>query len=207
MVGSPRPGDRRPLSDSPRATTADPPLDEAYDARLVERVRNGEVEAYGELVGRHMRRAFAIAFRILEHREDAEDVVQDAFIRALERIDTLARGRAFHPWLYRIVVNRALNMRRSRSICRTERIPPGTPATVVSPDRSAERAELRRRLKAALDGLPDRQRTIVQLTELEGFSAAEAAEILGISSATARWHLHQARRTLRKALETLKEEE
>ena len=82
-----------------------------------------------------MRRAFAIAFRILEHR-GCEDVVQDAFIRALERIDTLARGRAFTVALPDRR-ERALNVRRSRSICRTGGSP--GPCAVVSPDRSAGR--------------------------------------------------------------------
>ncbi|HEX7120660.1 MAG TPA: sigma-70 family RNA polymerase sigma factor [Longimicrobiales bacterium] len=176
------------------------------EAHVVERVRRGDVEAYGELVRRHMRRAFSIAYRILEHREDAEDVVQDAFLRALERFDTLERGRPFGPWLYRIVVNRALNVRRGRSIRRTEPIPEHASSDAAAPDGAAERAELLRRLAEAAEALPERQRTIVQLSELEGFTSAEVAEILGVSDGTVRWHLHRARRTLRRALAPLLEE-
>lgn len=177
------------------------------DARLIERVRAGDAEAYGELVRRHMRRAFSIAYRILEHREDAEDVVQESFLRALERFGSLEPGRPFAPWMYRIVVNGALNYRRARSVRRTEEIPEDARADGTAPDGAAEQAELRRRLREATAALPERQRTIVQLADLEGFTSAEVAEILGLSDGTVRWHLHQARRTLRQALAPLLEEE
>jgi RNA polymerase sigma-70 factor, ECF subfamily len=192
---------------------AEPPPDDATlsiesarDARLVERVLRGDGAAYGELVGRHMRRAFSIAWRILEHREDAEDVVQDSFIRALERLDTLDRSRPFHTWFYRIVVNQALNFRRSRSLRATEALPEQLASVFPAPDAAAEGAALRDRLSTALRTLPDRQRTIVQLAELEGLKSREIAEILEIPAGTVRWHLHEARRTLRKVLEPLKED-
>lgn len=180
---------------------------DAQDAAWVERVRRGDAEAYGELARRHMRRAFAIAYRIVEHRQDAEDVVQDAFLRALERLDSLERGRPFRPWFYRIVVNRALNLRRSRAVRCTEPLAEAVPAATASPECVAERAELRGRLAEAADALPERQRTILQLSALEGFTSAEVAEILGVSDGTVRWHLHQARRTLRSTLGPLLEEE
>jgi RNA polymerase sigma-70 factor, ECF subfamily len=178
----------------------------AQDALLVERVRRGDAEAYGELVTRHMRPAFTIAFRLLEHREDAEDVVQDAFVQALDRLATLEHGRPFRPWFQRIVVNRALNVRRSRAVRATEPIPDAAQAGTAPPDRAAERAELRSRLRAALDALPERQRVIVQLAELEDLSSGEIAEILGIADGTVRWHLHQAKHALRAALGALREE-
>lgn len=189
------------------ACAVDAADDAALDARQVERVRRGDAEAFGELVRRHMRRAFSIAYRILEHREDAEDVVQDAFLRALERLDTLERGRPFRPWFYRIVVNRALNFRRARTIRRTEPIPEEARSEAGLPERDAEQAELRRRLQAAAAALPERQRLIVQLSDLEGLTSAEIAEILEISDGTVRWHLHQARRSLRESLAPLMEEE
>lgn len=191
------PADARALQDAQLA---------AQDALLIERVRRGDGAAYGELVTRHMQRAFSIAYRILEHREDAEDVVQDAFIQALEKIDTLERARPFRPWFHRIVVNRALNVRRARSIRATESIPPHTAAAGSSPDTDADRGELRGRLRAALDALPERQRVIVQLADVEGLASTEIAQILDIADGTVRWHLHQARRRLRVALRSLKEE-
>jgi len=176
------------------------------DALLVGRVLQGDAEAYGELVTRHMRQAFAVAYRLVGHRQDAEDVVQDAFIRALERIHTMDRTRPFRPWFFRIVVNQALNFRRSRSIRATELIPEATPARTTAPDRSAERALLRERLQLALDALPEKQRVIVQLADLEEFTSSEIAGIMDMPDGTVRWHLHQARRALRETLAPMKED-
>lgn len=148
-----------------------------------------------------MRRAFAIAFRILQHREDAEDTVQDAFIRALERIDALDPSRPFGPWLYRIVVNKALNSRRARTVRTTDEIPADAVSMTTSPDTDADRSALRHRLSTALESLSEKQRTIVQLADIEEFTSGEIADMLGIADGTVRWHLHQARRTLRLLLD------
>lgn len=172
----------------------------AEESELVERVRRGDTAAFDALVVRHMPRAFGVAFRLLGQREDAEDLVQEAFLVALERIDSFQAGRPFAPWFFRILTNRGLNARKSRSLRQMEAIPGDAPARSESPERAAERSELRERLRAVLDGLPERQRTIVQLFELEGFSSAEIAEILELSDGTVRWHLHHARKVLREAL-------
>lgn len=176
------------------------------DAHAVARVLQGDAEAYGELVGRYMRRAFSIAYRIVEQREDAEDVVQDAFIRALERLDTLHRGRPFRPWFFRIVVNQALNLRRGRAVRRTEPVPEQTASRLPTPETQAERAVLRGVLAAALDALPETQRTVMVLAELEQLTSAEIATIMELSPGTVRWHLHQARRALRQSLQPLVED-
>lgn len=176
------------------------PVVEPDDSELVERVREGDVDAYDILVTRHMKRAYSVAYRLLGQREDAEDLVQDAFMAALEKIDTFKKGHRFSPWFYRILVNRGLNSRKSRSLRRMDALPPEIVDTSRSPLRDTERAELRERLKAVLSMLPPRQKSIVELFELEGFSSLEIAEILGLSDGTVRWHLHQARGKLREAL-------
>ena len=104
---------------------------------------------------------------------------------ALQRIDSFEEGRPFGPWFFRILVNRGLNARKRRALRATDVIPDGTATALCSPDRDAERGELRDRLRAAMERLPERQRVIVQLFELEG---------------TVRWHLHEARRALRADL-------
>jgi RNA polymerase sigma-70 factor, ECF subfamily len=182
-------------------------IESGQDMLLVERVLRGDAEAYGELVTRHMRRAFSIAWRILEHREDAEDVVQDAFVRALERLNTLDVERGFRPWFFRIVVNQALNFRRARSVRATDPLPADMPATTASPERAAETSALRIRLNAAMNALPERQRLIVQLAELEGLNSAEIADVLDVSAGTVRWHLHRARQNLRAVLQSAREDE
>jgi RNA polymerase sigma-70 factor (ECF subfamily) len=179
-----------------------PPVSSAEDdeAALVENVRRGDPGAFDALVSRYMRRAFAVSYRLLGNREDAEDLVQETFIAVLQKIDTFQRGRAFSPWFFRVLVNRGLNARKSRALRTTDELPAHAASGGASPERSAERAELRGRLRMALDGLPGRQRVIVELFELEGFGSGEIAQILEISDGTVRWHLHEARKTLRQAL-------
>lgn len=177
-----------------------PAVVEVDDTELVERVRRGDVEAFDLIVTRHMKRAYSVAYRLLGQREDAEDLVQDAFMAALEKIDTFQSGRSFAPWFYRILVNRGLNSRKSRSLRRMEVLPAEISDTRRSPLKDTEQAELRARLTEVLAMLPPRQKSIVELFELEGFSSLEIAEVLGLSDGTVRWHLHQARAKLREAL-------
>jgi RNA polymerase sigma-70 factor, ECF subfamily len=192
---------------SRRSASEPPRFDELDDTGLVELVRDGDSRAFGVLVQRHMRRAFRVAYRVLGHREDAEDLVQDAFIAALEGIDTFQQGRSFGPWFYRIVVNRGLNARKARSIRTTEQLPIDVASAEPLPDRAAEQSELRVRLRDALGELPEKQRVATELFELEGFSGAEIAEILEIPAGTVRWHLHQARQALRSSMEVYQRKE
>lgn len=176
-------------------------LDALTDTQLARRVQGGDAGAFDVIVRRHMQRAFGVAMRLLDQREDAEDLVQDAFIASLEKIDTFDADREFAPWFYRILVNRCLNARKSRSRRSMQEIPDTAVSGVASPLLETERSELRTHLKRALEVLPERQRTIVTLFDVEGFSSPEVAEILGISDGTVRWHLHQARQVLRGELE------
>ena len=175
------------------------------ESRLIEQVHGGDTRAFGELVRRYQRRAFAIAWRLLRHREDAEDLVQDSFMAALDRIDTFDAARPFGPWFFRILVNRGHNARDARRIRHTEPIPEEFPSGQGSPARDVERAELGERVAAALAALGDRPLLGVQLPELAGCSTAEVAEMLDIAESTVRWTLHAARRRLRADLAAWKE--
>jgi RNA polymerase sigma-70 factor (ECF subfamily) len=177
-----------------------PSSTEDTERELVERVRRGDPGAFDSLVSQYMRRAFAVAYRLLGNREDAEDLVQETFMTVLRKIDSFERGRAFAPWFFRILVNRGLNARKSRALRTGDELPEHAASGGASPERAAEQAELRARLRTAMDGLPERQRVIVELFELEGFSGPEIAEILEIGDGTVRWHLHEARKTLRQVL-------
>ena len=191
-------------SDPPPVAPAEPP--DAREAAAITRVQAGDTAAFDLLVRRYMRPAFAVAYRVLGHREDAEDVVQEAFLAALAAIGTFDTSRRFGPWLYRIVVTRGLNFRKSRSRRATELLEDGGMAsTAPGPAVDAERAGLKATVAAALGRLPERHRMIVQLFELDGFSGAEIATMLGISPGTVRWYLHEARHALRDMLAHLQE--
>lgn len=166
----------------------------------VTRTREGDREAFGALVACHIDRALALAVRLLHNREDAEDLVQDAFLSALEHIDVFDATRPFWPWLSRILVNRGLDLAAARAVRATEALPDDIADDAVSPAVAAERAEVLSRFRHELALLPPRRKLIMQMFELDGYAVAEVAELLDISPATVRWHLHAARRQLRGAL-------
>lgn len=188
----------------PPAAPPEPP--DVLEAAAIARVQQGDTAAFDLLVRRYMRPAFAVAYRVLGHREDAEDVVQEAFLAALAAIRTFDTSRRFGPWLYRIVVTRGLNFRKARSRRATEAIEhAGVASSAPGPAADAERAGLQATVAAALNRLPERHRMIVQLFELDGFSGAEIAAMLGLSPGTVRWYLHEARHALRDMLAHLQE--
>jgi RNA polymerase sigma-70 factor (ECF subfamily) len=179
------------------ASDAGEPVD---DRELLVRVQGGEAGAFEALVQRYLPQARRLAARLMADPDDADDLVQDAFLRALDRIATFDAGRAFGPWFTRLLINTGIDQRRKQAVRRTESQDPEMLAGKSSPHRDAERAELRQSLDDALEKLPNRQRLIVSLFEIEGHSTEEVANMLSVSQVTVRWHLHQARRTLREAL-------
>ncbi len=179
------------------------------DEVLVERARGGDASAFDELTRRYLRPAYAVALSVVLEQADAEDVVQDAFISALERIDSCQPDR-FAAWLMRIVHNRAISLHRKRRVRRSEPLEwaaglrsPGDPGTDL------DRANLRKRLLDAMEPLPHKQREVLLLHDLEGWRHREIGEALGMKEGTVRYTLFQARRAVRERLgveETRKED-
>ena len=168
------------------------------EAELVRAVQDGDRAAFGRLVERYVDEAHAVAASIVRNRSDAEDAVQDAFIRALERIDHLSAGSPFGPWFYRVLRSTCLNLLRREKLRTHEEIPIGASGG-SNPERETTRRMRRERILEALGELPEMQRTAVTLFDLEGYSHREIAGILGIAEGTSRAHLHHGR----KALEAL----
>lgn len=171
---------------------------------LILRVQRGDTAAFENLVEGYVRRARAIAMRLMGNPEDAEDLVQDAFLRVLQKIELVDPDRPFGPWFFRVLVNTGLDTHRRHRTRQTE----DETSEVASPDptpaEAAEQSEIRRRFQDALARLPPRQRQIVWAFELDGMTTREIAEQLGVAEVTVRWHLHQGRRALRVALADLK---
>lgn len=174
------------------------------ERELLTRVRDGDRDAFGQLVERYLQRAMALAMRLLRHREDAEDLVQDAFLAALQHIDSFDLSRPFWPWLSRIIVNRGLDLAAARSTRISQGLTEEVRDSRPSPAEAAERGEIREEFRRTLATLPERRRLVVQLFEVDGFSVAEISKLLDSSPATIRWHLHVARRQLRNALAPLR---
>lgn len=170
------------------------------DATYVERARRGDASAFEALVRRYYRAAYAVALALLSNSMDAEDVCQDAFLKALERLDDCREPDKFASWLLRIVRNRAHNFRAYRRVRATESLELAGAAGREDSARDAERADLRERLEDALGQLSEIQRQVVLLHDLEGLKHREIAGHLAISEGMSRQHMLNARRTLRKIL-------
>ena len=172
------------------------------DAALIERARKGDGDAFDALIRRHMRTAYAVALAHTGERDDAEDVCQDAFVTALERLDEVRRPEAFVGWLLQVVRNRAHNLRRRQRVRSALPLDAAgeAPSRGRGPAGEAEDAELRARLGEALEHLSPMQREVILLYDLQGWTHREIADAVGTSEGAARVHLHHARRALRGLL-------
>ncbi len=168
------------------------------DAYLVRKARAGDSQAFGVLVGRYMRAAYAVSLSVTGRHVDAEDAAQEAFMVALARLDDCRNPDRFAGWLMTIVRNRARNLVRREVLRVTDVVPETAAARGRTPEKEAEHTELRERLERALRRLPEVQREIVLLHDLEGWRHREIADHLGIPPGTVRSHLHFARKSLRR---------
>jgi RNA polymerase sigma-70 factor (ECF subfamily) len=177
------------------------------DLELVRLARTGDASALERLFERHYRTAYRMAWRWCGSRQDAEDAAQEAFIKVVRGLPSFREGSSFTTWLYRIVVNAAMDQHR-RSAARARlaeeaaRHGPrdgtaGTSAAATAVcDCDSERAW------EAIDALPEKQRAALLLVFGEGLSHREAAAILGCPEVSVSWRIHQARRKLGKVMES-----
>ena len=172
------------------------------DQQAVEAVRRGDAERYRELVERHERRVYALAWSRLGDAALAEEATQEAFIRAYRHLALLADGTKFSAWINSIARHVAigLGLRHRRELNKRERWALEQPATTEPPDEESERCTPET-LRQTLAELPAAHRECLVLFYLEGKSGAEAAAALGISAAALRVRLHRARAVLRDRLE------
>ena len=181
---------------------------EEDEAVLVARARDGDAEAFGRLVERHMRRAYYAALALVGRREDALDLSQEAFARAFRARRTLDPERPFYAWLYQILRRLCFNFVRDRRTRATKLEAAGTWLADEAarrfdgdPAQALERAEARRRVAAAIEGLPAREREVLALKEFEGLGYKEIAALVGIPTGTVMSRLYTARQRLAAALE------
>ena len=173
------------------------------DGELVEATLRGETQDFGVLVTRYMRPGYLVALSVTGNQEDAQDVAQEAFLVALERLEDCRNPDRFGGWFLTIVRNRARNLLRRERLRRGEELTPE-----ISPDRGGpaedlRRVEIRDRLEAGLVALSEVRREVLLLHDLEGWKHREIGERLGIPDGTVRSHLHFARKHLREHLGAL----
>ncbi len=179
----------------------DPGRTSTAETKFVALALEGDPRGFDGLVQLHQRRAYAVARSIVLTHEDAEDAVQDGFLRAYQAIGRFDPGQPFGAWLNRIVANAALDIARRKKVRTAEELSDAMPSPFRDP---GEDAELKSRLKDALAELPERARAVIVLHDVEGFTHAEIGELLGIPGGTARSDLHHARQRLRKLLENMR---
>lgn len=176
------------------------PLDEQL---LIERARRGDEEAYAELVLAYEGIAFRTAYLLTSSAADAEDAAQDGFVKAWRALGRFRAGAPFKPWLLRIVANEAHNRRRSagRRANLTLRAATEDPSggAAPSPEAGLVDAERREALLAAVDALPDEQRTVLVLRYFADLSEEETAEILDVPRGTVKSRTARALERLRKS--------
>jgi RNA polymerase sigma-70 factor (ECF subfamily) len=181
-----------------RATAHD---DDPLERRAIEQVRNGDRGAYDYLVSKYMKRVVSIAWNIIRNPHDAEDLAQEAFVKAYESIGRFRSGEPFGPWIYRIVTNLALDVLKHRSRFRHEELHDTEPALRRdAADLHAETSEIARRIDRALQSLPEMQRVVARLSLVEDFDHDEIAKMMKLSEGTVRSHLSLARKKLREQL-------
>lgn len=181
------------------------------DAQLVRNVLRGQLSAFDDLVRRYQRRAVAVAYRLLSHREDAQEVAQDAFLKAYDKLPSLTQPERFGSWLLRIVSNLALNKRRWRSLRKATSLEAeqGEDTSLKgelpdghgpSPLEVASGKEVQQMLGEFIDELPDMQRQALVLFSLQKMPQKEVAEVLGCSVEAVKWHVFTARKKLKERL-------
>ncbi len=195
-------GDR----DIPQRSSGPAHMPGVPDSDLVARLVAGDEEAFARLVAEHGPAARRLARLVLRDVNDADDAVQDGLLAAWRSIARFDPRRPFRPWLMRIVLNAARDLRRRRTVRQTQVLAGDEASREASPDRQAGRALLRARLQEALATLPERARVAVTLFDAEGYSHGEIAELLDVPEGTVRSDVFHARRNLRVLLAPFLEE-
>jgi len=185
------------LPPAARRAERDPLEQRAEDERLVARLRAGDLDAFEALYRRHSSRVFGLTLRMLRNRADAEDLLQEIFMQAYDKLESFQGRSAFGTWLYRLGVNRCLDHLRSRGAkqqARTDTLGPRLLGTQFpSGTRNLE-------LERAIGELPPSSRAAFLLHDVEGYDHKEVGEMLGIAVGTSKSLVHRARVKLRSRL-------
>jgi RNA polymerase sigma-70 factor (ECF subfamily) len=183
------------------------------EAELLGRCAEGDTAAFGTLMEHYQDAIFNLVYRMVGNREDAQDVTQEAFIKAFRRLGSFQGRAKFGTWMYSIAVNQAISHRRRQMAkSRAGRVQmsaldgSGDDATFdpaadgPEPDQRLHREELLRQIESAIDDLADDHRAVVLLRDMEGLDYARIGEVLGCSKGTVKSRLHRARLELRHKL-------
>src|SRR6266403_788127 len=180
------------------------PAGSAEDRELVRRAQGEDKEAFEELIRRHQHRVFAVAGGILRKREDVEDIAQQVFVKAYFSLKRFDQRAAFSTWLYKITVNECWDLLRKKKVrplvYESDRSEEQARVVITAGEKEnrgpdiSERIAARERVERLLEGLDERDRLMLILKEVEGFSIEEIAEVLNLNGNTVKVRLFRARR-------------
>ena len=181
----------------------------AEAAELVARAKAGDPTAFNELVRKYRPRVYSLALHLTGQASDADDITQDAFLKAYHKLPEFEGRSEFFTWIYRITLHRALNAKRDRK--RRHTVPLDDPRLLAAiavdshgdPERAVQLRDRYRALLEAFDQLSSLLQTTVVLTTLQGLSYKEAAVVLETTEGTIAWRIHEARRKMRGYLDGL----
>jgi RNA polymerase sigma-70 factor (ECF subfamily) len=180
----------------------------AEDNRLIADCLKGDTAAFGQLVRRYQDRLYNTVYRLVDNAEDAQDVVQEAFLNAYQSLDSFKGHSEFFTWLYRIAYNTAISLKRKQRVTLSLSagrngeggVEPLDDSQQAGPGQNLERVEEERRVQHALNRLSPEHRMVLILKDMEGQKYEAMAEILGVPIGTIRSRLHRARAELRELL-------
>jgi RNA polymerase sigma-70 factor, ECF subfamily len=206
MANVPKVGPPETASTARPRGSAAKPVGLASDRELVSRAQDQDKEAYEELVRRHQHRVFAVAGGILRQREDVEDIAQQVFVKAYFSLRRFDQRAAFGTWLYKITVNECWDLLRKKKVRpllyesdlseeQARQFGASDEREASEPDIS-DKLENQQRVERLLEGLDERDRTMLILKEVEGFAVEEIAEILSLNANTVKVRLFRARRRI-----------
>jgi RNA polymerase sigma-70 factor (ECF subfamily) len=194
-----------PAASSPRRVLVSTPAASSDEGQLVERSQAGDREAFQELIRRHADRLYAVVLRFVADADEAEEVTQEAFLRAWRNIGRFERRSRFFTWLYRIGINEAKRRVASQPpdpvVSLDDEPIPEAPDWSEAPETKLRQHDLRRVLEDAIRALPIEYRAPIVLRDVEGLSTQEAAEVMELGEAAFKSRLHRARLAVRRALD------
>jgi RNA polymerase sigma-70 factor (ECF subfamily) len=186
-------------------------LDERVNEQI-KRVRNGDQHAFSEIVELYKHRVFQVCYRMVANRQEAEDISQEAFMRAYIHLDRFQTDRKFSTWIYRIATNLCIDRIRKKKpdyyldaeIARTEGLTmySQVAATTPLPEEEVEKNEFQNQVYKEIGNLPEKYRSVIVLKYMEELSLQEISEILEIPLGTVKTRIHRGREALRKQLKT-----
>ena len=179
------------------------------DHRLIADCLQGRTAAFGELVRRYQDRLYNCIYRLVDNEEDAQDIIQEAFLNAYQSLDRFKGDSQFFTWLYRIAFNASISLKRKQRAAlalKTGRVGTGVSEPLDAsessrPEYALEKLEQQRRVQQALNRLSPEHRTVLILKDMDGQKYETMAEILQVPIGTVRSRLHRARLKLRELLQ------